>query len=95
MYFKISSVDKYGIRTEEKGEKITETFDLIIVPGRAFTFRGERCGRGGGYYDRFLEGLKCPKIALAFDEQIFETIPMSEYDQIIDKVIVPNLQILE
>ena len=41
-------VDKYGIRTE-KNENIIQNFDLIIVPGRAFTLSGARCGRGGGW----------------------------------------------
>ena len=50
-------VDKYGIRTE-KNENIIQNFDLIIVPGRAFTLSGARCGRGGGGILNFLENYK-------------------------------------
>merc|ERR1712227_394679 len=78
-------VDKNGIRTE-KNENIIQNFDLIIVPGRAFTLSGARCGRGGGYYDRFLASQNCPKIALAFSEQIFPEIPTNEYDEKVDLV---------
>ncbi|CBY34964.1 unnamed protein product [Oikopleura dioica] len=59
----------------------------MIVPGRAFTSCGKRCGRGGGYYDRFLEKNTCPKIALAFHQQIFDEIPTEEHDQKVNLVI--------
>ncbi len=30
---------------------------LVLVPGLLFTMTGQRLGRGGGFYDRFLEDL--------------------------------------
>ena len=42
---------------------------------------------GGGFYDRFLKFQKCPKIALAFKEQIFDEIPTDEHDVSVDQVL--------
>lgn len=46
--------------------------DLIIVPGLAYSKRGERLGFGGGYYDRFLERDSFSTIGLAYQEQVYE-----------------------
>ena len=68
------------------------SIDLIIVPGIAFDKKGNRVGRGKGFYDRFLKlaNPKTPKIALAFSCQIAEQIPSKEYDIAMDKIITED-----
>lgn len=58
-----------------------EKVDLIIVPGVGFTLTGERLGYGGGYYDRYLPlCVHAQVLALAFPEQIENTLPTGEHD---------------
>lgn len=61
--------------------------DLVLVPGLAFSVKGERLGRGGGYYDRFLAKVSAPTIGLAFSVQRVEVIPTEPFDQCMDQVI--------
>ncbi|QGU95685.1 5-formyltetrahydrofolate cyclo-ligase [Clostridium bovifaecis] len=63
--------------------------DLILMPGVAFDESGGRIGYGGAFYDRFLKNtsLKTLKIALAYDFQIFDKVPMEEHDIKIDGII--------
>ena len=78
---------RFGI-PEPKGEPYNGEPELIIVPGVAFDENGNRLGRGGGYYDRFLKRFrKAQKIALAYDFQIVEKVPMATFDVKIDKVL--------
>jgi 5-formyltetrahydrofolate cyclo-ligase len=66
--------------------------DLIIVPGMAFDRKGNRVGKGKGFYDKFLKLIDqtIPKIALAFSCQIVEQIPAKEYDIAVDKIITED-----
>ena len=59
-----------------------DQIDLVVVPGRAFDPRGQRLGRGAGFYDRFLssEGFRGTAVALAFDCQILDEIPHLPHD---------------
>ena len=66
-----------------------EEIDLLIVPGVAFDLQGNRLGYGGGYYDRFFERLRpgVPLVALAFDLQIVDAVPVDPWDQRMDWVV--------
>lgn len=69
-----------------------ESLDLIMVPGVGFDSRGARMGHGKGYYDKLLEHARpdAPLIALAFECQLFEEIPVAEHDVFMDKIITEN-----
>ena len=63
--------------------------DLVLVPGIAFDRQGHRLGRGKGYYDRFLKTLP-PHVTcfgLAFDFQIFKSVPTEDFDVSVGRVI--------
>lgn len=63
-------------------EKIhKDEIDLIVVPGVAFTAKGNRLGYGGGYYDRYLEHYNGNLVALAYDIQIVDELPFEAHDQ--------------
>ena len=64
-----------------------EKIEFIIIPGVAFDVNGNRMGRGKAYYDKLLISLKAYKLGLCFPFQIFENIPMDEYDVQMDAVI--------
>lgn len=63
--------------------------DLVIVPGIAFDKKGNRLGRGKGYYDRFLKCLPktTRRIGLAFDFQILPSLPTQPHDIRLNKTI--------
>ncbi len=65
--------------------------DAVIVPGIAFDESGRRLGYGGGYYDRLLPSLKpsALRIGFAYDEQVFEAIPVAEHDEHMHVVVTP------
>lgn len=50
-----------------------EEIDLVIVPGLAYSKKGERLGFGGGYYDCFLSQGQYHTVSLAYMEQVYET----------------------
>lgn len=62
---------------------------IILVPARALTMDGFRLGRGGGYYDRFLEKNKAGlfSIGLAFSVQIVDKLPVENHDRRLDVVL--------
>lgn len=65
------------------------TIDLVVIPGVAFDRRGGRIGHGKGYYDLFLKQLRpqTPRVALAFECQLLDEVPMLPHDVRMDKVV--------
>ncbi|MBC8062338.1 MAG: 5-formyltetrahydrofolate cyclo-ligase [Clostridiaceae bacterium] len=73
----------------------SNNIDLILMPGVAFDRLGGRVGYGRGFYDEFLRKMdkSVDKIALAYDFQILDKVPMDEFDVKIDG-IVTNREII-
>lgn len=67
-----------------------DRLDLIIIPGVAFDRKGNRLGRGKGYYDRFLSKTNATKIGICFDFQLFDNIPVNEKDIAMDMIVSEN-----
>ncbi|BCZ44232.1 5-formyltetrahydrofolate cyclo-ligase [Clostridium gelidum] len=97
---KITSLDnliesEYGILEPSAEEPHIDPngLDLIVVPGVAFDINGGRMGYGAGFYDRYFEKIskdnmkKVIKLALAYDFQILEKIPMNEQDVPVNYII--------
>lgn len=72
-----------GLREPVAGMPIpVSEIDLVIVPGLGFDAKGNRLGRGRGFYDRFLShrdlrGVSC---GVAFESQVVEAIPFGPHD---------------
>ncbi|KFM24790.1 5-formyltetrahydrofolate cyclo-ligase [Auxenochlorella protothecoides] len=81
-----------------------DPLQLIIMPGLAFDESGRRLGRGGGYYDKFITSIrqrslerswKTPLlVALAFNAQMVDSIPVGHHDVPVDVIVTPRGPIL-
>lgn len=61
--------------------------ELIVVPAVAYDRKGNRLGRGKGFYDRLLATTKAPKIGIAYEFQVVDEIPAEPHDIPMDMVI--------
>lgn len=73
----------------------TGGLDLIVMPGLGFSRQCDRLGRGKGYYDTYLQkcedaGYKPFTVALAYNEQICDSIPTDTHDKQLDHVLFPD-----
>ena len=82
----------YGIE-EPVGETFTDyaDIDFIAVPGVAFDRKGNRLGRGKGYYDRLLPRIPAAyKAGICFPFQIVEEVQAEAFDICMDIIITSN-----
>lgn len=66
-----------------------QAIDVIVIPGVAFAVDGGRIGYGGGFYDTYMHALRpeVPRIALAFELQIVNTLPREAHDLPVDAIV--------
>ena len=69
--------------------------DMWICPGLAFTREGDRCGFGGGWYDRFLAAAKpsARKYGVGHHFQLVDALPREEHDIPLDEIIVDEVSL--
>lgn len=80
----------FGIMEPMADEPIEPSkIDIMLVPGVAFTLSGERCGRGKGYYDKYLsrKGFRAYTIGVCYPCQIVDTLPTEPHDKQLDRVV--------
>lgn len=72
----------YGIPEppETAAEVDTDAVDFAVLPCLSCNYLGQRLGRGGGYYDRFLAHYRGGTVLLCREKQIREEIPVEPLD---------------
>ncbi len=66
--------------------------DLLLVPGWPLPAKGARCGRGKGYYDRYLAQpeFRGAKFGVCYAHQLIDALPAEPHDVRMDGVILLN-----
>jgi len=77
------------VRAQPERHIAPDRLDLVVVPGLAFDRRGDRLGRGKGYYDRLLHQVRPDTllVALAFECQLVDLIPRLAHDVPMHRVV--------
>ena len=72
----------------------SDELDLIVAAALAFDRNGNRLGRGGGYYDRFINRCSGALVCgLAFDVQLLDQVPAEPHDEPVN-MLVTNREFL-
>ena len=65
-----------------------QELDLIIVPAVAFAYNGARLGRGGGYYDRYIDRANGVKtIGICRENNFLPSMDTEAHDKYVDIII--------
>ncbi len=97
-FYYIKSTDdlikgKYGLLepdTSKCKEAVINDKTLCVVPGLSFDANGMRLGRGGGYYDRFLEHFKGTSVGLCYASFMRLELPVQSFDKAVDIIVTEN-----
>jgi 5-formyltetrahydrofolate cyclo-ligase len=82
--------NKLGFSEPAEVKGVEAKLDLIVLPALAINHHGFRLGRGGGYFDKYLEHFQGVTVALIFDEEVLDHLPMEEHDRKVMFAITPT-----
>ncbi|MCA9271728.1 MAG: 5-formyltetrahydrofolate cyclo-ligase [Phycisphaerales bacterium] len=85
---------RFGLREPGPGAPVVsiDEIGLVIVPALAYSRSGERLGRGGGFYDRFLARLSpgAVTVGLVLSCQVVDEVPAEAHDMSVGVVITED-----
>jgi 5-formyltetrahydrofolate cyclo-ligase len=67
-----------------------EELDLIIAPALAIDRFGNRLGRGGGFFDRYLEHFEGPVAAVVYEHELVPSLPSELHDKPVNFAVTPS-----
>jgi 5-formyltetrahydrofolate cyclo-ligase len=75
-----------------RGPQVVARADVVLAPALAVDAAGNRLGRGGGSYDRALArvGPLIPLIALLYDDELLDRVPVAPHDTPVRAVVRPG-----
>lgn len=81
-----------ALRNDSASRVKADALDLIVAPGVAFDRSGGRLGHGMGYFDKLLAGVRSDAtlVALAFECQMVERVPMDPHDVRLHHIITED-----
>jgi 5-formyltetrahydrofolate cyclo-ligase len=75
--------------TRRLGADALGAVDVVVIPALAVDRLGNRLGRGRGFYDRALADVVAPIVAVLYDAEIVEELPVDAHDRRVDTVLTP------
>lgn len=92
-----SRIRKYGKKLETSQKSIGE-IDLMVTGAVAVSKKGERIGKGTGFFDweyKILSEIgsvdqKTKIVVVVHDSQVFDSLPSGEKDIAVDYIVTPN-----
>lgn len=68
--------------------------DMVVVPAVAYDRKGNRLGRGKGFYDRLLKNTRATKVGVGYEFQLVDELPIEPHDIGVDIIITQNSTIV-
>ena len=87
--------DKLGVPVPS-GRPLASALDAMLIPGLGFDLKGNRLGRGAGFYDRALvnASIVAPETfvcGVCYDCQILPQVPMDGiFDRAVSAIVTPT-----